>query len=118
MARGGAPRSRHGNAARTPGLAPHRGLSAGRRDTQTAVPRAVALSGVDGDCTAPPPPGESLRRLARRGTMASQILPHVWIPAGDGPAGGRRSRPLAAPLLWLLQHVLAISANWLPLLRK
>jgi formate dehydrogenase major subunit len=31
-ASGGDPRSRHGTAARAPGLAPHRGLSAGRRD--------------------------------------------------------------------------------------
>jgi hypothetical protein len=65
-----------------------------------------------GDCAVPPPPVECLRRLARRGAVASQVLPDVRIPARDGSARRRRSRPLAAPLLWLLQHALEIPANW------
>ena len=115
-ARGGDPRARHGTAARAPGLAPHRGLPAGRRDAHTAVPRAVALSGVDGDGAVPPSRGERLRRLARRGAVASQVLPDVRIPARDGPAGRRRPRAHASALVRLLRHALAVQANRLPVL--
>ena len=115
-ARGGDPRARHGTAARAPGLAPHRGLSAGRRDAHAAVPRAVALSGVDGDGAVPPSRGERLRRLAGRGAVASPVLPDVRIPARDGPAGRRRSRAQASALVRLLRHALAVQANRLPVL--
>ena len=105
-----------GAAARAPGLAPHRGLSAGRRDAHTAVPRAVALCGVDGDGAVPPSRGERLRRLARRGAVASQVLPDVRIPARDGAAGRRRPRAHAPALVRLLRHALAVQANRLPVL--
>ena len=59
MARRGGPRSRCGTAARAECLAPHRGLSAGRRDAHTAVPRVVALCGVDGDGAVPASRGEA-----------------------------------------------------------
>ncbi len=116
IARGGGPRARHGTAARAPALAPHRGLSAGRRDGHTAVPRAVALSGVDGDGAVSPSRAERLRRLARRGAVASPVLPDVRIPARDGPAGRRRSRAQASALVRLLRHALAVQANRLPVL--
>src|SRR4029077_6211914 len=114
---GGDQPPRHGTAARNLELAPPRGLSAGGRDAHTAVPRAVALSGVDGDGAVPPSRGERLRRLARRGAVASQVLPDVRISARDGPAGRRRHRAKASALVRLLRHALAISANWVPLLR-
>jgi hypothetical protein len=92
MARGPDPRSGYRPATRADGLAPHRGLSPGRRDSHPAVPRVVALSGVDGDVAVPASRGERLRRLARRGALASPVLPHVRIPAGDGAAGRLRPR--------------------------
>ena len=62
--RGRDPRSRHGPATGADGLASHRGLSAGRRDSHTAIPRVVALCGVDGDGAVSASRGERVRRLA------------------------------------------------------
>ena len=62
------------------------------------------------------PVAERLRRLARRGAVASQVLPDVRIPARDGPAGRRRSRAHASALVRLLRHALAVQANRLPVL--
>ena len=85
------------------GLAPHRGLSAGRRDAHAAVPRAVAVSGVDGDGAVPPSRGERLRRVARRGAVASPVLPDVRIAcprwpswSASTPGAGVCSRAAAA----------------------
>ena len=89
----------------------------GDETLETAVPRAIALSGVDGDGAVPSPRGERLRRLARRGAVASQVLPDVRIPARDGPAGRHRSRSLATTFLRLLRNALAIPANGMPVLR-
>ena len=114
--RGGGPRARDGTAARAPVLAPHRGLSAGRRDAHAAVPRAVALCGMDGDGTVPPSRGERLRRLARRDAVASPVLPDLRVPARDGPTGWRRPRAQASALVRPLQHALAVQANRLPVL--
>src|SRR6185436_13626932 len=110
------PRARRGDAALAAGLATDRGLCARRRDARTAVPRAVALSGVDGDGAVPPSRGERLRRLARRGAVESQVLPDVRILAGDGPTGRRRARAQAPALMRLLRHALAVQANRLPVL--
>ena len=58
----------------------------------------------------------ALRRLARRGAVASQVLPDVRIAARDGPTGRRRPRAQAPALVRLLRHALAVQANRLPVL--
>src|SRR6478735_7767393 len=116
MARGRDPRSRHRPATRAGALAPHRELSSRRRDAHLVVPRAVALSGVDGDGAVPPSRSERLRRVAKRGELASQVLPDVRIIARDGPVGRRRPRAHASALVRLLWHTMAVQANWLPVL--
>lgn len=66
----------------------------------------------------PPPNGQRLQSLARRGAVASQILPYVRILACDVPTGRRRPRAHASALVRLLRNALAIPANWVPLLRN
>ena len=87
-----------------------------RLDAHAALPRAVALRGVDRDGAVPPSRGERLRGLAGRGAVASPVLPDVRIPARDGPVGWRRSRAQTSSLVRLLRHALAVQANRLSVL--
>ena len=57
-----------------------------------------------------------LRQLARRGAVASQVLPDLRIVAGDGATRRRRTRAPASAVVRLLRHALAVQAHRLPVL--
>src|SRR6185369_6596269 len=116
MARGGGARAPCGVAARPSRGAPHRRSSAGGPERWAAIRRVDALSGLDRHGTIHWSDRGRLQQLARRGEVASQVLPDLWIVAGDGAACRSRTLPPASPLLRLLRHALALRSNNVSLL--
>src|SRR5262245_50240324 len=58
-----------------------------------------------------------VRRMARRGALAQELLPFVWRASGDGATGGQGSGAPAVALVRLLPDAMALSENRLPVLR-
>jgi formate dehydrogenase iron-sulfur subunit len=79
--------------------------------------RPAALPRLGGAGPVPTRGRARVQRLARRGTLAPQLLSHLRHPARDGAAGRHRPRAAALSGLWMLPDALALQANRLSLLR-
>src|SRR5262252_2044457 len=80
--------------------------------------RPAALLGLDRAVAVSQTRGACVQDLARRRTLAAQLLPDLRISPGHGSTGRYRSRTLPAPVVRLLQDALALPANRVRVLRK
>src|SRR5262249_14436773 len=78
---------------------------------------AAAVSRLGGDAEVPRPARRQLRRVARRRTLAPQLLPDLRLRPGHGTAGREGPRPQAPPLLRAVRDALAVQAGPVSLLR-
>jgi hypothetical protein len=97
---------------------PRRGLAARGGDVRPSVSRPPSLPRLDRHVPVSRSARRCVRPVARRGAMASQLLPDLRVGAGHGSAHRRRPRTPAVSLLRRLPLAVALPPDPVPVLRE